>query len=147
MRAKWRSSGASGRAFDMQVMMDGESISPDECTEEYGWQAAVSKRMSTKSAASGNSAGAGPNTDAASRTFEKGNQVMNRVTRASRMPYMSKDHFNIILRPRGGINISKIGSTKVGKAIIEAAGLGLDQTASDIICPNLSQNIMVASTP
>ncbi|KAH7939680.1 hypothetical protein HPB52_015817 [Rhipicephalus sanguineus] len=131
----------------MQVMMDGESISPDECTEEYGWQAAVSKRMSTKSAASGDSAEAGPNTDAASRTFENGNRVKNRVVRASRMPYMPKDHFKIILRPRGGINISKMGSTKVGKAIIEASGLGSDQTASDIICPNVSQNIMVASTP
>ncbi|KAH7961000.1 hypothetical protein HPB52_000292 [Rhipicephalus sanguineus] len=85
--------------------------------------------------------------DAASRTFENGNRVKNRVVRASRMPYMPKDHFKIILRPRGGINISKMGSTKVGKAIIEAAGLGSDQTASDIICPNVSQNIMVASTP
>ncbi|KAH8039782.1 hypothetical protein HPB51_008714 [Rhipicephalus microplus] len=131
----------------MQVMMDGESISPDECTEEYGWQAAFSKRMSTKSAVSGDSVGAVPNACAASRTFEKGNQVKNRVTRASRMPYMPKDHFKIILLPRGGINISKMGSTKVGKAIIEAAGLGSDQTASDMICPNVSQNIMVASTP
>ncbi|KAH7950561.1 hypothetical protein HPB51_028413 [Rhipicephalus microplus] len=102
--------------------------------------------MSIKSAASGDSAGAGPNTDAASRTFKKGNQVKNRVTRASRMSYMPKDHFKIILRPHGGINISKIGFTKVGKAIIEAAWLGLDQTASDVICPNVSQNIMVAST-
>ncbi|KAH8025121.1 hypothetical protein HPB51_003963 [Rhipicephalus microplus] len=63
------------------------------------------------------------------------------------MLYMPKDHFNIILRPLGGINTSKIGSTKVGNAIMEAAGLGLDQTASDVICPNVSQNIMVASTP
>ncbi|KAH8040828.1 hypothetical protein HPB51_012998 [Rhipicephalus microplus] len=131
----------------MQVMMDGESISPVECTKEHGWQTAVSKRMSTKSAASGDSAGAGPNTDAASRTFENGNQVKNRVTRASRMPNMPKAHFKIILRPRGGSNISKMGSTKVGKAIIEATGLGLDQMASEIICPNVSQNIMVASTP
>ncbi|KAL1475849.1 hypothetical protein MTO96_036971 [Rhipicephalus appendiculatus] len=131
----------------MQVMMEGENIPPDECTEEYGWQAAVSKRMSTKSAVSGDSSGAGPNTAAASRTFENGNRIKNRVARASRMPYMPKDHFKIILRPRGGINISKMGSTKVGKAIIEAAGLGSDQTTSDIICPNVSQNIMVASTP
>ncbi|KAH8010009.1 hypothetical protein HPB51_024359 [Rhipicephalus microplus] len=70
--AKWRSSGASGSAFNMQGMMDRESISPDECTKEYGWQAAVSKRMSTKSAASGDSAGAEPNTPAAFRTFENG---------------------------------------------------------------------------
>ncbi|KAH8038233.1 hypothetical protein HPB51_025053 [Rhipicephalus microplus] len=130
----------------MQVMMDGESISLGECTEECGWQAAVSKRMSTKSAASGDSAGAGPNTDAASRAFERGNQVKSRVTRASRMSYMPKDHFKIILRPHGGINIGKIGSSKVGKAIIEAAELGLDQTVSDVICLNVSQSIMVAST-
>ncbi|KAH8009750.1 hypothetical protein HPB51_019065 [Rhipicephalus microplus] len=88
----------------------------------------------------------GSNTDAASRTFEKANQVKNRVTRASRMPCMPKDHFKYILRPRGGINISNMGSTKVGKAIVEAAGLGSDQMASDIICPNVRQNIMVAST-
>ncbi|KAH8008622.1 hypothetical protein HPB51_000249 [Rhipicephalus microplus] len=102
--------------------------------------------MSTKSTDYGYSAGPEPNTHTASRTFERGNQVKNRVTRASPMSYMPKAHFNIILRPRGGINISKICSTKVGKAIIEAAGLGLDQIATDIICLNVSQNIMVAST-
>ncbi|KAH7964172.1 hypothetical protein HPB51_027590 [Rhipicephalus microplus] len=128
-------------------MMDAESISPDECTEEYGWQAAVFKRMLTKCAASGDSAGAGPNTVAASRTFEKGNQVKNRVTRASCMPYMPKDHFEILLQSRGGLNISKMVPTYVCKAIKEAAGLGLNQTASEIICVNVSQNIMVASTP
>ncbi|KAH8038624.1 hypothetical protein HPB51_002748 [Rhipicephalus microplus] len=98
-------------------------------------------------AASGDSARAGPNTDVASRTFQNCNRVKNRVTRASRMPYMPKDHFKITLRPSGGINISKMGSTKVGKAIIEAAGLDLDQTVSDIICPNVNQKIILASTP
>ncbi|KAH8036418.1 hypothetical protein HPB51_000369 [Rhipicephalus microplus] len=92
----------------MQVMMDGESISLDECTEEYGWQAAVSKRMSTKSAASGDSARAGPNTNAASRAFKKGNQVKNRVTKASRMSYMRKDHFKVILGPHGGSILARL---------------------------------------
>lgn len=50
-------------------------------------------------------------------------------------------------RNTGGMNIAKTGPTVIGKAIVEVAGLTRTQITSDIICPNIQQNIMVASTP
>lgn len=73
--------------------------------------------------------------------------IMARVIRASRMPPLPQDNIKIVLRPKGGLNLQKIGPTTVGKALMAAANLTPDQTAEDIICPNITQNIMVASTP
>ncbi|KAH7953419.1 hypothetical protein HPB49_007998 [Dermacentor silvarum] len=81
------------------------------------------------------------------RTFENGSSLKNRIAKAARMPYMPQDHFKITLRRRRGLNISNIGSTKIGKVIIEAVGLRSEQIASDIICPNINQKILVSSTP
>ncbi|KAH7944962.1 hypothetical protein HPB49_002858 [Dermacentor silvarum] len=40
---------------------------------------------------------------------------MNRVIRASRMPPLRQDNIKIVLRPKGGLNIQKIGPTSVNK--------------------------------
>ncbi|KAL1447461.1 hypothetical protein MTO96_028575 [Rhipicephalus appendiculatus] len=63
------------------------------------------------------------------------------------MPPMPKEHIKIVIRPRGGLNITKTGPTVIGRAIVDAAGLNPSQTNEDVLCPNYQQNIMVASTP
>ncbi|KAH8039962.1 hypothetical protein HPB51_009218 [Rhipicephalus microplus] len=63
------------------------------------------------------------------------------------MPPLPKDFSKIVLRPRGGLNISKIGTGAVADAIVLAAGVKEEEAMQDIICSNLQQNIMVASTP
>ncbi|KAH6919402.1 hypothetical protein HPB50_029611 [Hyalomma asiaticum] len=73
--------------------------------------------------------------------------IMNRVIRASRMPHLPEDNIKIVFRPKGGLNIQKVGPILVSKALVKAANLRQDQTTEDIICPNIMQNIMVASTP
>ncbi|KAL1430783.1 hypothetical protein MTO96_014806 [Rhipicephalus appendiculatus] len=73
--------------------------------------------------------------------------IMNRVIRASRMPHLPEDNIKIVFRPKGGLNIQKVGPILVSKALVTAANLRPDQTTEDIICPNIMQNIMVASTP
>ncbi|KAH7979214.1 hypothetical protein HPB49_008724 [Dermacentor silvarum] len=88
-----------------------------------------------------------PNAGALFRTQDNGDKLKSKIIRASRMPPMPKEHAKIIIRPRGGLNIAKTGPTMIGKAIVEAAGLTPTQISSDIICPNIQQNIMVASTP
>ncbi|KAH7979239.1 hypothetical protein HPB49_008805 [Dermacentor silvarum] len=135
----------------MQMTVEGEDLPHEEFSPEFGWQSAVSKRMSAK-VDSANRPGCGiwenrPNAGALFRTQDNGDKLKSKIIRASRMPRMPKEHAKIIIRPRGGLNISKTGPTVIGKAIVEAAGLTPTQISSDIICPNIQQNIMVASTP
>ncbi|KAH6932517.1 hypothetical protein HPB50_006816 [Hyalomma asiaticum] len=52
-----------------------------------------------------------------------------------------------IVRPRGGLNIRKVGLTVVAEAILNAVGVDPAKRDSDAICPNFQQNIMVMSTP
>lgn len=73
--------------------------------------------------------------------------TMIRVIRASRMPPLPQDNIKIVLRPKGGLNLKKIGPTLVSKSIMAAVQLTTEQITEDIICPNITQNIMVASTP
>ncbi|KAH7934082.1 hypothetical protein HPB49_021218 [Dermacentor silvarum] len=63
------------------------------------------------------------------------------------MPVLSKEDTKIVIRPRGGLDISKTGASTVADAILAAAGISQDELSQDTLCPNLQQNIMVASTP
>ncbi|KAH7933157.1 hypothetical protein HPB49_009501 [Dermacentor silvarum] len=134
----------------MQMTVEGENLPAEEFLPEFGWQSAVSKRMSAKED-SANRPGCGiwenrPNAGALFRTHN-GNKLKRKIIRASRMPPMPKEHAKIIIRPRGGLNIAKTGPTVIGEAILEASCLTPTQINSAIICPNIQQNIMVASTP
>ncbi|KAH7955271.1 hypothetical protein HPB52_000075 [Rhipicephalus sanguineus] len=60
---------------------------------------------------------------------------------------LPKDDAKIIIRPRGGLDVSKAGATTVGRAIMAAAGVTEAHAGADVICPNLQQNIIVVSTP
>ncbi|KAH7982188.1 hypothetical protein HPB52_003380 [Rhipicephalus sanguineus] len=60
-----------------------------------------------------------------------GYKLKNRIVRASRMPPMPKEHIKIVIRPRGGLNITKTGPTVIGRAIVEAAGLNSSETNED----------------
>ncbi|XP_070389026.1 uncharacterized protein [Dermacentor albipictus] len=71
----------------------------------------------------------------------------NRIVKASRMPQLPEEHSKIIIRPRGGLNLSKVSTTAIGVAIIEASGLTPQQAREDVVCPNFTQNIVVVSTP
>ncbi|KAH7942792.1 hypothetical protein HPB52_001574 [Rhipicephalus sanguineus] len=51
-----------------------------------------------------------------------------------------KEHFRIIVRPRGGMDVRRISQ-------IKAAQLAPAETEGDIVCPNMVQNIFVVSTP
>ncbi|KAH7965649.1 hypothetical protein HPB49_009275 [Dermacentor silvarum] len=53
----------------------------------------------------------------------------------------------IIIRPRGGLNLSKVSTTSIGVAVIEASGLTPEQAREDVVCPNFTQNIVVVSKP
>lgn len=63
------------------------------------------------------------------------------------MPPLPKEDAKIIIRPMGGLNISKVGPIVVAEAIWNAVGIDPAKRDSDTMCPNFQQNIMVVSTP
>ncbi|XP_077553506.1 uncharacterized protein LOC144168379 [Haemaphysalis longicornis] len=127
-------------AASMQV--EGDFIAEDDIDKESGWKKVTSRRKKKVSREQHDSH-ASEEKVSARRPFSS---VVNRVVKASRMPPMPQEHIKIVIRPRGGLNLEKVGPT-VGKAITEAASLSSEQTLHDVICPNITQNIMVASTP
>ncbi|KAL1443905.1 hypothetical protein MTO96_030136 [Rhipicephalus appendiculatus] len=82
-----------------------------------------------------------------SRAANIGGVFKNRIVKASRMPQMPEVHHKIVIRPRGGLNLSKVSTTAIGTAVIAASGLTEEQASEDVVCPNFTQNIVVVSTP
>ncbi|KAH7956553.1 hypothetical protein HPB52_010627 [Rhipicephalus sanguineus] len=130
-------------ATAMQVTVEGEDIGPAEISESAGWITAFSRKKSTSSRQTIQpcSVPQGANKGAAPASVRK------RLTAASRLPRLPTKHFRVIVRPRGGLDIKKTGHFKIAQALIAAAGLTSGEVEEDFICPNMIQNIMVASTP
>ncbi|KAH7939788.1 hypothetical protein HPB52_017434 [Rhipicephalus sanguineus] len=83
----------------------------------------------------------------APRHRENGTRLKNKIIRAGRMPFLPREDTKIVIRPRGGLNIVKVGVTLVADAILAAAGISEEESQQDTLCPNVQQDIMVASTP
>ncbi|KAH7960480.1 hypothetical protein HPB49_020151 [Dermacentor silvarum] len=130
--------------------MAAASMQVEDFDEEVGWKTVSSRRarkggrVSPSNAASQQGDHAGAGQVSARCLFSN---IMNRGVKASRMPPMPQEHIKIVLRGRGGLNFKKTSPTSVGKAITEATGLSVEETMDDVICPNVIQNILVASTP
>ncbi|KAH7939855.1 hypothetical protein HPB52_018186 [Rhipicephalus sanguineus] len=131
--------------------------------EDFGWQVATGRRSragkkssdaanatprnsqaSGGDAVTGGDGVSGGGTGPAKATAAA---IKNRIVKASRMPQLPEEHHKIIIRPRGGLNLSKVSTTAIGTAVIEASGLTAEQASEDVVCPNFTQNIVVVSTP
>ncbi|KAL1470602.1 hypothetical protein MTO96_004554 [Rhipicephalus appendiculatus] len=126
------------------VLMNGEDLPPEECGEEHGWRSAAVKKNSrrTDACATERAAACGENARGHFSATGKALNLKNKVIKSSRMPRLPSEHWKIIVRPRGGLDVAKTGSARLGRAIALAAGLA----GQDIVCPNVMQNIIVIST-
>ncbi|KAL1440279.1 hypothetical protein MTO96_001219 [Rhipicephalus appendiculatus] len=130
----------------MEYQVLGVDIDPEEITPDQGWQTASSRRVLTQNVGPKPT----PPYDALKRDEHKPRDcenVKNKIIRASRMPQLPKDDIRIIIRPRGGLNIARVGPTIVADAISASAGISPMEQHADTLCPNSKQNILVASTP
>ncbi|KAL1480676.1 hypothetical protein MTO96_015806 [Rhipicephalus appendiculatus] len=133
--------------MSMHVTVEGEDIDPTECLGS-GWTTAISKRKSqsqpgVSDRASSTQRGSGRG---GSRIPATG-VVKKRLAAASRLPHLPREHFRIIVRPRGGMDVRRISQIKVTQAIAMAAQLAPAETGEEIVCANVVQNIFVVSTP
>ncbi|KAH7941596.1 hypothetical protein HPB49_015174 [Dermacentor silvarum] len=63
------------------------------------------------------------------------------------MPHLPKADTKIVVRPRGGLNLAKVGGPAVTTTIFHATCIAREERALDTICTNKHQNIIVISTP
>ncbi|KAH6933849.1 hypothetical protein HPB50_018604 [Hyalomma asiaticum] len=68
------------------------------------------------------------------------------VIAASRMPELPSTHQKIIVRPRDGLDLRRTSCYGISAAIFTAAGITAMQASSDLVCPNIVQNIFVMCT-
>ncbi|KAL1484862.1 hypothetical protein MTO96_032327 [Rhipicephalus appendiculatus] len=130
------------------VLMDGEDLPPEEFGEEHGWRSAEVKKNSrrTDACATERAAACGENARGHLNATEKALNLKNKVIKSSRMPRLPSEHWKIIVRPRGGLDVAKAGSARLGRAIALAVGIAPELAGQDIVCPNVMQNITVIST-
>lgn len=131
--------------------MEGELLTPEEFSKDSGWQTVAVRRSGAKSApverVGGISTGAKPNDNLSAKGRRDRGRAKAKIIRGGRMPPLPKEDAKIIIRPMGGLNISKVGPIVVAEAIWNAVGIDPAKRDSDTMCPNFQQNIMVVSTP
>ncbi|KAG0411318.1 hypothetical protein HPB47_011558 [Ixodes persulcatus] len=132
------------RRMDVQVIS--EDITPEEVTAEMGWRTAHSRRPDKKRGQTSSHDDPPQSQDSHSRSKTRKN-VKSQVLKAGRMPQLPKNEIKIIVRPKGALNIPKVGSPTVTSAIFQATPLSPEESQDDTICPNVQQNIVVISTP
>ncbi|KAH7933748.1 hypothetical protein HPB49_016773 [Dermacentor silvarum] len=130
----------------MEVQVIGEDITPEEMTAEMGWRTARSRRPDEKRGQNSSRDDPPHSQDSRSRSKTRKN-VKSQVLKAGRMPQLPKNEIKIIVRPKGALNIPKVGSPTVTAAIFQATQLSPEETQDNTICPNVQQNIVVISTP
>ncbi|CAN7994182.1 unnamed protein product, partial [Ixodes hexagonus] len=131
----------------MQVTVEGEDITPEEL-QCAGWRSAFTKRKSPQKCLPAESEQPANTTSGSSNGGSRTPaSVKKRLVAASRMPRLPREHFRVIVRPRGGLSVKNVSQIKIAQALVTAAGLSFTEAADDIICPNAMQNILVVSTP
>lgn len=128
----------------LEEMVFGEEISRQE-DEASGWIVAHSRKKQRQDFTPGDSPGPSAGHRAARPAHPKG--PINKLIAASRLPRLPKDHYRVVVRPKGGMDVRKVSGIKVTQALVMAACLGPPQAEEDIVCANEMQNIFVISTP
>ncbi|KAH7959952.1 hypothetical protein HPB49_015499 [Dermacentor silvarum] len=135
----------------METEVEGELLTPKEFSKDSGWQTVAVRRSGAKSApierVGGISTGAKPNDNLSAKGRRDRGRAKSMIIQGRRMPPLPKEDAKIIVRPMGGLNISKVGPIVVTEAIWNPVGIDPAKRDSDTMCPNFQQHIMVVSTP
>ncbi|KAH7989021.1 hypothetical protein HPB52_024350 [Rhipicephalus sanguineus] len=133
----------------MAYQVHGEDISEEEFSQDQGWQSAGARRAGAKKRTADSNE---PSPPSGSRRGKLGGAALkSKVLRAEKMPPLPRDDIKIVIRPRGGLNISKIGAAAVADAILAAAGISQEdfayETAPHSTCKGVIRNIPLQDDP
>ncbi|CAN7987154.1 unnamed protein product, partial [Ixodes hexagonus] len=143
------------------VQVEGEELRPDEFGEGSGWceikrnrKQADSTIESAKTQAQGQQRTAALSTtrtstaaDMAAKNKRKYARHVRQIAKASRMQDLPTDDYKVVVRPRGGFNVSDYKTDRIYCCLRSAAGIGREAAQEDSICLNVTQNVVVLSTP
>ncbi|KAH8010063.1 hypothetical protein HPB51_024493 [Rhipicephalus microplus] len=121
----------------------------EEDNKDSGWITVTKRRSEVRKAIRAACAGTPVSTtNAQEPTLGRHSfrDVKKNHIRGSKMPPLPCEETKVVVRPRGGLCISKSGASVVAEAIWSAAGLGPEERNTDTMCPNHLQNIMVVNT-
>ncbi|KAH9364815.1 hypothetical protein HPB48_020963 [Haemaphysalis longicornis] len=129
----------------MRVEVEGVEIQPEQVTTALGWRVAGEKKTQAQQRELSLRTTAQPAkpTDAGRRPAS----FKSKLLKAARMPELPKDDIKIVMRPRGGLDVSEVSRFEISRAIAAAANIGGEEARKDVICPNKQQNIVIVSTP
>ncbi|KAH7968430.1 hypothetical protein HPB52_008309 [Rhipicephalus sanguineus] len=130
------------------VVMEGDDLPPEDFGEEHGWRSAAVKKNSrrTDASATERATACGENASGSFNATIKDLNLKNKGIKSSRRTRLPSEHWKIIVRPRGGLDVQQTGSARLGRAIAVAAGIAPELAGQDVVCPNAMQNVMVIST-
>ncbi|KAH7984342.1 hypothetical protein HPB52_019567 [Rhipicephalus sanguineus] len=120
------------------VTVEGMDINPDDF-DGAGWTTALGarrKRDSAKNAAAPAAAKTTANTAQKDDFNARSRSTVQKVVAASRLPRLPKDQIKVIVRPRGGLDVSKADLVLLARALTMAAALTDQEASEDTICPN-----------
>ncbi|KAL1446610.1 hypothetical protein MTO96_044528 [Rhipicephalus appendiculatus] len=109
-----------------------------------GWSTVGSKKRTVESHATSDFSA---HRTADSRKQQREQKLKQQLIKASRMAYLPKGDYKIIIRPKGGLNIAELGAARVASCVYQAPGIPGEQREDDTVCLNVQQNIIVVSTP
>lgn len=134
----------------MRIEVEGVEIHPDQVNRTQGWRVAGEKLRAQQQQGqhniAANAQSSKPNTEA-DLSRRPATNFKSKLLKAARMPELPKEHIKIIMRPRGGLDVSEVSRFEVSRAIAVAANIGGEKAKNDVICPNKQQNIVIVSTP
>ncbi|KAH9373904.1 hypothetical protein HPB48_007305 [Haemaphysalis longicornis] len=135
------------------IEVEGEPISPEDIMEEAGWLAshrrrgarALVKLSPTEEHPLEQGAVGSREPDRKPRAL----QSLQRQNRAPRQPHLPSEleHIKIVLRPRTGLDVTKVSHAGLRDGVLRATGLTYDEAVEDLLRINSENNIIVASTP
>ncbi|KAH7981201.1 hypothetical protein HPB49_022362 [Dermacentor silvarum] len=136
--------------MSMEVVVEGEIISPEDFKADAGWMESHRQRRAkiledlNVEARKDNK---NRNQDAEQREAARGRPRHRKQPQALRLPELPKDDIKIILRPKEGLNVSKTSHVSLRDSILNAAGIHVNDAIIDTLRTNNFKNIIMISTP
>lgn len=133
------------------VEVEGEPISPEEITKEAGWLTSHLK-LGARALTSMSQPPEFPREQdgAGSRSMNQRPRAQQQLRRQQRMPFqphLPKEDIKIVLRPREGLDVTKISFAGLRDGVLDATGLAHEEAEEDVLRIHTTKNIIVASTP
>ncbi|CAN7951581.1 unnamed protein product [Ixodes pacificus] len=143
------------------VQVEGQELRPDEFGEGSGWceikrnkkradsamESAKTQQQGHQQTGATSTSGISTVADKAAKYRKKNARKVSQIAMASRMPDLPTDDYKVVVRPRGGFNVSDHKTDRIYCCLRSAAGIGREAAEEDSICLNVRQNVVVLSTP